>query len=137
MVNSLTYANEELKGFVGRRNLKFDYTDKDNKPRLTFDLGIKQEDLSRNIAPVWRHCIVYGDLAEEFKRIRPGFLLVVTGWLAANYILDAAKNRVEFEGEPVSREKLIVESIAVCRLTDDRQLAFRPVAVPGDDFGVG
>lgn len=123
----LTGGTENLRGFVGRRNLKYSLTFKKERPKLTFDLCILKEDVSRNIAPIWRHCVCYDGIAESLKDIRPGALLKVSGWLTASYMLNNEHKRVMFNDAPVTIETLIVTYSEIERVSEDRQMAFRPV----------
>lgn len=109
----LTEINEQVRGFVGRRNLKYGQTD-NGKSKITFDLGAGITDESQNKYATWRHCIAYGDVAELIKDIRPGNYLSVTGYIVSNARLDEYYKPVkDFRGYPVMDELLICQKILV------------------------
>lgn len=85
---NLSGIDETMRGFVGRRGIKFDYTNEKKRPRMRFDLAAGDNNLSLNKIPTWRHCVCYDHLALKMKRIRPGMYVIVSGWVKTEPMLD-------------------------------------------------
>lgn len=98
-----------MRGFVGTRGLKFDKT-KDGRPRMRFDLCAGDTDKAKNKYPVWRHIVLYGELAQRFSKVRPGKLISVEGWLIPHVKMDSARRPIFVDGQPLLEYSIIARS---------------------------
>lgn len=125
----LTGIEERARGFVGGvQSIKFYYVGT-GRACLRFDISCNKPDAEKLKFTIWRHCVVYGEMAEDFKNIRPGDLVAVRGWLELEARRDDYGRPIVEDGQIVKRETLICWEIGK-REHEKLQPALMPAAMP-------
>lgn len=72
---------ESIQGHVGSKPVIRDKTASTGRSRIFFDLAVGVADEKRGVYSTWRHCIVYGEGADNLKNIGKGSYVEVSGFV--------------------------------------------------------
>ena len=107
--NGLTGAEENIKGHVGINPCM--RKTGDGKPVFLFDISWGVNDISKRRFNTWRHCLAYGNYAEQLKDVKKGDYIKVNGWITSNPVYDNDGELVYVNSKPVTKEYLIITSV--------------------------
>jgi len=102
----LTGIREEARGFVGRKPL-FDFTKK-GRARIRFDIYCGENNIEAGEYSTLRHCVAYGEQAENLKLLDKGSLVKCVGWITSEHLRDENNNIVIYNGTSKIIERLIL-----------------------------
>jgi hypothetical protein len=99
---------ENIQGNVGSKAIVRDKTKK-GRSRIFFDLAVGVPDEKRGVFSTWRHCIVYGDGADNLKNIVKGSYVEVSGFVQTVAMRDKTGEFLVLDGIVQKEEHLISE----------------------------
>lgn len=102
----LTGIFENCHLFVGPRQIVRGIA-KNGKSRIFFDAAAGIPDESKWVYATWRHCIAYGEQADNLKNIAKGSYIEVSGFIQTVAMRDNSGEIVEHDDMVVKEEHLI------------------------------
>ena len=108
MAKWLTGIFENIQGHVGAKAIVRDRTLK-GRSRIFFDLAVGVANERQGVFSTWRHCIVYGDGADNLKDIVKGSYVEVSGFIQTVAMRDKTGEFLTIDGIVQKEEHLISE----------------------------